>query len=583
MRTLARLLLLFSLACLAPMAAQTQTTSIEGIVVDLASGAPVPKVTLDLQMADNANARYPGITAADGKFVFRGVAPGRYSLTAMRTGYVRSQYGQRGPNSTASILTIAAGQRLGDLRVTIVKTGAISGRLVDTEGEPVSEAQVHAWKVTYADGWRVLTPVTSLASNDLGEFRLFGLPPGQYYVSAQPEPPDYIRGPSFTGLGPAMPGAIVTSFSAGQGGAGVGDPATARRAAGDWAPVYFGGTTDPFGATPINLGAGNEIRNADIVIERVALMEISPTVVDATGAAVPGAQIIITPYAPTVPFAASRMVNVTGGRIALAQGTGRRFGPNGEIQLQPVPRGAYTLTAVANGPNGRMSGQAIVDARNTVAANARITLAPLRNVSVQVIVEGPAATPADTSRVRVGLRSLVSSDMDIAARMPSSAGAVILAGVSAGDYLFNVNSEIPKSYVKSIRAGNVDLLQDGLHGSRLPDGQISIVIGTNAGELRGVAVDENGATMSNVTVVLIPEDNQRNRLDLYQSVATDASGAYRFERVPPGAFKLYAWEDVEKDLWRDSSFMSVFGNRGQSLQILEGASLNANVNVIRMR
>jgi hypothetical protein len=584
MKTIARLLLILSLASLAPVAAQTQTSSIEGVIVDLVSGVPVPKVTLDLQMADNSSVRYPGVTTADGKFVFRGVVPGRYSLVAMRTGYVRAQYGQRGPNSNASTLTVTAGQRITDVRLSMVRSGAISGRLIDTEGEPVSEAQVHAWRITYADGWRVLTPVTSLASNDLGEFRLFGLPPGQYYISAQPEPPDYIRGPSFNALGPVMPGAIVTSFSAGQGGAGLGDPATqSRRVLKDWTPIYFGGATDPLAATPIDLPPGNEIRNADITIERVSMVQLSGNVVDSNGAPATNVRITLTPNAANMPFAASRIVNVTGGKIALSDSPLVGVAPNGELRSDSLPRAAYMLTAVANTPNGRMSGQAIVDLRNATAGSTRITVTPARTLSGQVVVDGSPATAPDLSRVRVGLRSLAAASMDIAPKSPSPTGAFSIPEVLAGDYLFNVSSTIEKSYVKSIRAGDVDLLEDGLHGTRLPDGEVRIVIGANAGELRGIAVDENGAPMSNVTVVLMPEENRRHRLDLYQSATTDTSGAYRFDRVPPGTFKLFAWEDVEKDAWRDSLFMRQHESRGQTVQVGEGAAQTSNVAVIRVR
>jgi hypothetical protein len=89
--------------------------------------------------------------------------------------------------------------------------------------------------------------------------------------------------------------------------------------------------------------------------------------------------------------------------------------------------------------------------------------------------------------------------------------------------------------------------------------------------------------MSNVTVVLMPDENHRNRIDLYQSVATDAAGAYRFDRVPPGSYKVFAWEDVEKDAWRNPSFMRLHENRGQSIQVAEGTTATVNAAVVRLR
>jgi hypothetical protein len=482
------------------------------------------------------------------------------------------------------MLTVTSGQVLTDVQLSMVRTGAISGRVTDASGEPVAEAQVHAWKVAYRDGWRVFEPIVSLASNDLGEFRLFGLPTGQYYISAQPEPPDYIRGPSFAGLGPTMPGAVVTSFSAGQGGAGLGDPATQPRRIGkDWSPVYFGGTTDPFAATPINLPPGNEIRNADIVIDRIPMVRLSGNVVDASGVPVQNARITVSPVSPGASFAASTVVNVIGGRIAVADAPFVNSNANGEFGGRTFPHGAYLLTAIADSQRGRLSGQAIADLRGAAETSTRITLAPSRELTGQVVVDGSGGAVPDMSRVRVGLRSTVAAAMDIAPQPVSSSGAFVLRGISAGDYLFNISADLDKSYVRSIQAGSLDLLEDGLRGNGFTEGAIRIVIATNAAELRGVAVDESGGTMSNVTVVLLPDETHRNRIDLYRITTTDASGAYRFDRVAPGTYKLFSWEDVEKDAWRNPAFMSLYESRGQPLQIGEASSATANVNVLRYR
>ena len=584
MKLFVRGFILLLLAASSILATQAPSASVEGVVLDLLAGNPLPKVTLDLQASDNPGVRYPGTTSADGRFVFRGVRPGRYSLTAMRTGYVRSQYGQRGPNGIAASLTVAAGQAVANVQLSMVRSGAISGRLLDVEGEPVAEAQVHAWKVAFRDGWRIFEPIVSLASNDLGEFRLFGLPPGQYYISAQPEPPDYIRAPSFAALGPTMPGAVVTSFSAGQGGAGLGDPATQPRRAGmNWSPVYFGGTPDPYAATPINLPPGNEIRNADIVVDRIPMVRLSGLVVDASGAPVSNARIMVTPAAPGVSFAASTTVNVFGGRINLADAPFINSGANGDFG-RAFPRGMYLLTAIAGNQGSRTSGQAVADLRGAAETNfIRIALAPSRELTGQIVVEGTTDRPADMSRIRVGLRSTVAAAMDIAPQSVSPSCAFVLRDIPAGDYLFNVSSNVDKSYVRSIQAGRLDLLENGLRGSGFTEGAVRIVIAMNAAELRGNAVDESGVPMSNVTVVLLPDESHRHRVDLYRSTTTDASGAYQFDRVSPGTYKLFAWEDVEKDAWRNPAFMSLYEGRGQTLQINEDASAMANVNVLRLR
>src|SRR5262245_18942933 len=161
---------------------QTPGASIEGVVVENGLNRVLARVSLDLRSVDgaNPNSRYRAITTNEGKFSVRNVLPGRYSLVASRGGYLRVEYGQRGPNGTGTTLEIRAGQTLRDIRLAMIPSASISGRVFDSKGEPAVNAQMHAWKVSYAEAWRKLVPVTSQVTNDLGDYRLFGLPPGLY-------------------------------------------------------------------------------------------------------------------------------------------------------------------------------------------------------------------------------------------------------------------------------------------------------------------------------------------------------------------------------------------------------------------
>src|SRR5207244_885662 len=86
-------------------------------------------------------------------------------------------------------VVVASGQKITGVRLTMSATGSISGRIYDRDGEPVGRAQVQALRSIYKDGHRVFTIVQSVESNDRGEYRIFWLAPGRYYVSAMPEIP----------------------------------------------------------------------------------------------------------------------------------------------------------------------------------------------------------------------------------------------------------------------------------------------------------------------------------------------------------------------------------------------------------
>src|SRR5688572_15696148 len=195
------LLVLFALS----IAAQSPP-SVAGIVVEMGSNTALPNATLELRSRQDQARRYLAVSSGTGQFVFRDVPAGNYGLTVTRQGYLSAQYGQRGPNSPAGTLVIAPGQRIQVPRLQLMKASAISGRVYDQDGAPAVNAQLHAWKISYATGWRLAIPVVSQMTNDHGEYRLFGLQPGLYYVSAQAEPPTHIRSPAYASRAPLIPG-----------------------------------------------------------------------------------------------------------------------------------------------------------------------------------------------------------------------------------------------------------------------------------------------------------------------------------------------------------------------------------------
>jgi protocatechuate 3,4-dioxygenase beta subunit len=197
-------MILLALKLIVWMAVQSPA-SVEGVVLETGTNAPIRDVTLQLSQTGNNDVRYAAISSQDGRFVFRAVLPGEYSLTASRAGYVRAQYGQRGPKGAASTLSLKAGNLLTNVSLTMMRGAAISGRVYDGNGNPAVNAQLHALKISYQTGWRLAVPVVSQMTNDRGEYRLFGLPPGLYYVSAQPESLSYIRSPSIESLPPVAP------------------------------------------------------------------------------------------------------------------------------------------------------------------------------------------------------------------------------------------------------------------------------------------------------------------------------------------------------------------------------------------
>jgi hypothetical protein len=275
-------IVLFALLTPAPAASQQSqgSATVEGAVVQLGTGQPLAGARVQLFRAYPVGPRGgpplpdagppPDLeehtprsvtTAQDGRFLFENIKPGEYRLVAARSGgYVPAEFGQRSPTGVGISFELAAGQKMQGIQLALTPTGSISGRVYDQDG-PIGKLQVQALRPIYRDGKRTLTIVQSVQTNDRGEYRLFWLPPGQYYVTAKPFGEGvlgavYISEPTRLGTFEQASGPILTTRTLPNG----------EVVEETQLPVYYPGTTDATSAARVDLRAGASADGLDIAI-----------------------------------------------------------------------------------------------------------------------------------------------------------------------------------------------------------------------------------------------------------------------------------------------------------------------------
>jgi len=153
---------------------QSPPASMEGVAIKAGTTEPVAHARVMLTSVEGRLADTRVVdTDERGRFAFRGVAAGGYRLLAQHDAFVRD---------TGRSVTIASGQSIRDLVIAMTPTGVITGRVVDEYGDPVPDVYVRAAPV----GADVKVGPYETTTNDLGDYRLFGLPPGAYMLSAAP-------------------------------------------------------------------------------------------------------------------------------------------------------------------------------------------------------------------------------------------------------------------------------------------------------------------------------------------------------------------------------------------------------------
>ena len=242
-----RLIVLMVLALL-----QTPLPSVEGVATKTGTTDPVPHARMMLTKADG-RLTDTRVTETDerGRFAFRALAPGSYRLVTQHAAFVRP---------AARTITVAAGQSIRDLVVALTPTGVITGRVVDEYGDPVADVYVRA---------SLNRSVFETTTNDLGDYRLYGLPPGAYVVSVAPYLAASIQREAVPPIGLQTGMIVVPSrpspYSPGEG-RGMSSLAQALKAGNmipfmalrgeSHATVYYPGTLDIAAAAPIEVPAG---------------------------------------------------------------------------------------------------------------------------------------------------------------------------------------------------------------------------------------------------------------------------------------------------------------------------------------
>jgi hypothetical protein len=542
----------------APVAAAPETKpedrgAVEGQVFDAATGEPLKKANLVLRRVDappNPGAPPPSYSLSTddgGKFSMKDIDPGRYRLTVNRTGYVNAEYGARGPGRPGTTLTLGRAQVLKDLHIRMTPHAVISGRVLDADREPLAYVSVQAMRYRYINGRRQLTPGGQASTNDLGEYRIFGLPPGRYYLSAVAR-----------NTGPEM------MFSA--------DRSPQQAIEEGYVPTYYPGVTDPSGAAPLDVAAGSQLTGMELRLSKTRTVRVRGRVVNATG--VQGRQTMVMLVPKDRSFIGSMMM-----------GNGRAVvDPRGVFELRGVAPGSYVVTASLYDSNRSYVARYPIEVGSTNVEDVALTINQGFEIQGAIRIDGEATTNLSSVRVNLG---------------PREPGVVMVGGFADGSVteqgtftLLNVNPDVynvnvvglPDGfYVKSVRVGqdNTDVRWTGLDLTRGPLGPLEVVISPKAGQVSGSVTNDKPAPVPGATVVLIPQEKERREaMQAYKTITTDQSGRFTLKNIEPGEYKLYAWEDMEPGAYMDPDLVKPVEGRGEAVSVQEGSSIDKQIKVI---
>ena len=572
-----------------------QFASLQGRVVVWGTNEPIGKASIELRRADNVV--YGATTNGDGVFVFASVPAGQYRVVATRPGYVNAEYGQRWPNGAGTPLTLPAGQAVSNVPIPMLRTGAINGTVRDALGNPLGNVEVQALKATYPSGRRVLASAQSVVTDDRGEYRLFWLTPGKYFVVAKH--PDLtfsaIRAGGVSVGGGGVPGPNVRvpryqSFRSGGDNAGASRvPFEAEKGIKEkYMPVYYPNTTDEAAAGVLDLAPGGEVRAIDFTVAPIRLHRIRGRIVsEASNEPAMSARVQWLTASGSAPDSAADINSAMGPR----QGAVAVECCDGAFELN-VPEGPATIVAAVENLTARVAlnvGDGDIDGV-VMAVGRRF------NLKGRLTFEGRTPSAAELSALRLTLPI----DPPVAGLLAGGYSSVLPDGsftlpASRGDFMLSIQpllsppngffvpgppapAALSGAYVKSARLGEVDVLNTRVHLDADPQQTLEVVIGTATGAFEGRVLNRDRQPVPNVAVVVVPDAARRTRADLFKSTAADAAGRFRFDRLPPGDYLAFALDSAAADgEWQNPDYVASHERAGIPVKIVAGAAVMADL------
>jgi hypothetical protein len=121
-------------------------------------------------------------TDGQGRFLFRGLTKGSYTIGVRASGFLNGSYGQRRVNGPQSQLQLDEDERKTDVTIKLWRYASISGSVRDETGDPAVGVQVTLVRLTTTNGRRSMSQNQGVTTDDRGMYRLGNLTPGTYTV-----------------------------------------------------------------------------------------------------------------------------------------------------------------------------------------------------------------------------------------------------------------------------------------------------------------------------------------------------------------------------------------------------------------
>jgi hypothetical protein len=466
-------------------------------------------------------------------------------VAANGQGYLGTEYGQRRASDPGEEIAVESGETRDRIVMTLQRPGAITGRLFDENGDPVEGLALRASQVRYVGGRRRLVELTPFTpqTDDQGRYRIFGLQPGEYLVSAA--------------VGQIQLGLPLVDLPG-------------------YGTTYFPGTPNPAEAQPVTVGRSQDVAGIDFAIARFKTARLSGRAVDSKGAPITGGIAL--------------MLSQRSGTVATRQ-MGARIEPDGGFEFPNVAPGEYVLQASRHRSSGWDEGESFsqfVAMTGVDVTDVQIRTSAGSTVRGHVTLEGggefrPGQVELLAAPVDPDLSPMIGGGP--ARSTPDEDLEFQFAGLS-GPRRLRVTRVPPGWTLRAILLHGIDVtdtpLPFGKADQSLTD--VEVVLSQHVTTVTG-RVSAAGRASAGSSVLFFAADRQAwyPQSRFFKRTISGTDGTFSVEGLPPGEYLAAARDAVpggrDGDDWQDPDYLEVLMTRARRITLSEGAHLSLTLAV----
>jgi len=469
------------------------------------------------------------LTDGEGRYELANLPAGTYTVSATKTNYVRTAWGEQRAEGPGKRITLADGQRLDNINLSLRHAGVVTGKIVDEFGDPVTDVSVSAMRYAYVQGSRRLMPSgRSSQTNDLGEYRIYGLSPGQYYISA-----------------------TLRNFMVG--------PTTETTDRTGYAATFYPGTGNVAEAQRLTVAPAQAITTVNLTLLPIQTSKVSGTALDVEGR----------------PLAAA-MVSVMQ-RIGLTQmgGNFSQVGPDGRFTISSLTPGDYTLRLIV--PTGE-SATADITVTGSDISDVQLIVAKPSTLRGRIVFTASATGDDPPKPTAIDLGAWRDWAIGQQVRFPAKIkeDGTFDMSVAAGRVQLRAAPTTPGGSdpwrLNRVILNDADV---GDTGIEIPPNatidNIFVEMTNHTGETSGRVTDADGSVVRDCFVIVFAQDPVHWTVQTrYASTARPGLDDVYKVRLLPGDYYAVAMTDVEQGAWTDPDFLSQARDRAVKFSIADG-------------